>query len=178
MKKIFILRKWAVRQMILLLLALVFSIPIIAGNEKDTIFYKEKGVLKPYVVKETRFILAKKFYTNLFLDYGISKLDKHNLFTGATHESAGDFPKLRRNSNSFSFYVMFGMRNSGFLSIMSGMGMDWVNYRFSQDVILKDIDGVATQVPQNSFFAVLEPSWNIIVMSCLYLITISTTLLL
>jgi hypothetical protein len=45
---------------------------------------------------------------------------------------------------------MFGRRSNRFLSIMSGIGIDWTNYRFSHEVTLRDIDGVATQVPISS----------------------------
>jgi hypothetical protein len=70
------------------------------------------------------------------------------MFTGNRHESAADFPKLRNStSTSFSMYAMFGRKISGSFSIMSGLGIDWVNYRFSKDVTFREIDGIATQTP-------------------------------
>jgi hypothetical protein len=153
MKKIFISGKRSVRQTILLLLAWTFSLPAIARNETDTVVYREKDVFNQYWVKETRFILAKKYYTTMFLDFGTDMVDRRNMFTGSMHESAGDFPKLRNSGvSSFSIYLMCGKQNSGFLSVMSGIGIEWVNYRFRQDVTIKDINDVMTQIPVSSMF--------------------------
>ncbi|MDR2287362.1 MAG: PorT family protein [Prevotellaceae bacterium] len=153
MKKIFISGKKSVRQTILLLLAWTFSLSAIARNENDTVFYREKDIVKYYAVQETRIILGQKCYVSMFLDFGADMLDKRNMFTGSMHASAGDFPKLRNSGiSSFSIYSMVEKRSSGFFSIMSGIGIEWANYRFSHDVTIKDIDGVATQVPVSSIF--------------------------
>jgi hypothetical protein len=42
---------------------------------------------------------------------------------------------------------MFGRKIFDALSIMSGLGIDWVNYRFSTDVTIREINNVATQLP-------------------------------
>jgi hypothetical protein len=147
MKKIFISRKWSVKQMILLLLALTFSLSVIAGNESDTVFYSEKNGKKRFIVKDVKIFHGHKYYSDFYVDLGYNRLDKSNLFTGSTHESADGFPRLRNSSSaSFSMYAMFGRKYTKFFSIMSGLGIDWVNYRFNQNVTIRDIDGVATQV--------------------------------
>jgi hypothetical protein len=150
MKKIMILQKLSIKHLVILLFTGTFSMPA-TGNTGDTIFYHEKNGTKIHVVKEGLF-KRKDFFHVFFIDLGANRLDKSNMFTGAEHGSAADFPKLNNaKSISFSMHSMFGRRIAGSLSIMSGLGIDWVNYRFSQDVTIKEIGGVATQVPISSF---------------------------
>jgi hypothetical protein len=148
MEKRFITGKRSVKQITLLLFVCTFSLSAaIARNEKDTVFYNEKNGKKVYIVKESKF-KNSGYYSNFFMDLGYNRLDKSNMFTGATHESAAGFPKLLNSTSmSFSMYAMFGKRITRPLSIMSGLGIDWVNYKFSQDVTIKEIDGIATQIP-------------------------------
>jgi hypothetical protein len=118
-----------------------------AGNENDTIVVYGERYKKNYVIK-SKIFKNRKYYHDLFVDLGYNSLDKRNMFTGAEHESAADFPRLRNStSTSFSIYTMFGRKIVGPLSIMSGLGIDWVNYKFSKDVTIVEIDNVATQVP-------------------------------
>jgi hypothetical protein len=122
-----------------------------AGNGSDTIMIYENSKKKHHV--KINVLKNKKYYHNLFLDLGYNRLGKSNMFTGTEHESAAGFPRLKNStSTSFSIYSMFGRRISGPLSIMSGLGIDWVNYRFSKDVTVKETDGVATQVPIEDVF--------------------------
>jgi hypothetical protein len=87
------------------------------------------------------------YYSDFHLDFGYNRLDKSNMFTGTTHESASDFPKLRNSaSNSFAMYAIFGRKISNSFSIMSGLGINWVNYKFSKEVTIREINDVATQV--------------------------------
>ncbi|MDR1582961.1 MAG: PorT family protein [Prevotellaceae bacterium] len=153
MEKIFISEKRFAKQVILLLLfTLTFISSVIARRATDTVFYSEKNDKKSYIIKEVKMSKIPKYDSDFFVDLGYNRLDKRNLFTGAMHESAVDFPKLRNSaSKSFSMYVMFGRRNNnGLLSIMSGLGIDWVNYKFSQDVTIRKIDDVMTQMPISS----------------------------
>jgi hypothetical protein len=131
----------------MLLFTATFSLSAAAGNENDTIFYHEKNGTKTYIKRNSVF-KGSKYYSDLFLDFGYNRLDNRNMFTGAGDVSAAGFPKLRNSaSKSFSIYAMFGRKISGAFSVMSGLGFDWVNYRFSKDVTLREIDGYATQVP-------------------------------
>jgi hypothetical protein len=147
--------------MTLSLFILTFSLPATAGNENDTIFLYQENDTKRYIIKN-KFFKNKKYYCNLFLDLGYNRLDKSNMFTGTAHGSAADFPKLiNSTSTSFSIYTMFGRKIFGSLSIMSGLGLDWVNYRFSKDVTITEIDDVATQVPISSIlnnFSIMKKS--------------------
>jgi hypothetical protein len=130
---------------------MIFSLTAIARDDSVTIAYSEKNGKKTYLVKDVKIFKNHKYYSDFFVDLGYNRLDKSNLFTGATHESATDFPKLRNSaSKSFSMYAMFGRRSSRFLSITSGLGIDWVNYKFSQPVTIINVDGVATSVPIES----------------------------
>jgi hypothetical protein len=147
MEKIMNIKKLSLKHLIVSLFILTFSLSDAAGNKNDTIFIYEKNETKSYVVKNKVF-KNRKYYHSFFLDLGYNRLDKRNMFTGAKHESAANFPRLRNStSTSLSIYTMFEREIFGSLSIMSGLGLDWVNYRFSKDVTIKEIDGVATQVP-------------------------------
>ncbi|MDR0726377.1 MAG: PorT family protein [Prevotellaceae bacterium] len=147
MKKMIILKTQCIKYLILSLFVWAFALPVIAGGETDTIIYREKNNSKWFVVKDGRVFKNKRYYSALYLDFGYNRLDKSNMFTGATHESASGFPKLRNSAfSSFAMYTMFGHRISGSLSIMSGLGINWVNYRFSKDVTIREINDMATQV--------------------------------
>jgi hypothetical protein len=145
-----ILKKLPVKHLFTLLLAGSFAIPA-EGKESDTVVYKndEKTfVIKQFYTEENRMIKKGDFFGDFFIDLGANRLGKSNMFTGYRHESAEDFPKLNYNKSvSFSMTCMVGWRFTRSLSILSGLGIDWVNYRFSQDVTIKEIDGVATKVP-------------------------------
>jgi hypothetical protein len=124
----------------------MFSLPAPARKEpvcnSDTVIHYERH--------RTFF---KKHYTEMYLDLGGNQLDKSNLFTGKEHETASGFPKLNYSKSiSFAMYAMYGRRFSKTFSIMSGLGMEWVNYRFSKDVTIREIDDFATQVPIESIF--------------------------
>jgi hypothetical protein len=144
MKKIFISKKISIKRLIILALAATFALPLAASDGNDTIFlYREKYIVK----KKNGIFKSKDYYSDFFLDLGANRLDSRNMFTGTHHESAAGFPKLiRSKSTSFSMYAMFGRKISGMFSITSGLGIDWVNYRFSKDVTIREIDDVATQV--------------------------------
>jgi hypothetical protein len=151
MKKIIIAKKQTVKCGVILLLACMFSLCAVAGNGADTVFYKERKDKKYYIKNENRIFKKKEYYSDLLLDWGYNRLDSKNMFTGARHESASGFPDLRSSaSQSFSMYAIFGRKFFGSLSIMSGLGIDWVNYKFNQEVTIREIDGVATQVPIES----------------------------
>jgi hypothetical protein len=153
MKKMIIFKKQVVPYLAGLLFVSTFSFSAIAGDETDTILYLEKKDTKHYFIKEGRVFKNRNYYSNIFLDLGYNRLDKSNMFTGAQHESAADFPKLQNStSRSFAIYTIFGRKISSSLSIMSGMGIDWVNYRFSKPVTIKEIDNVARQVSAESVF--------------------------
>jgi hypothetical protein len=122
-----------------------------ARNSSNAIIYKNKNCKKTYRVEEKVFN-KKNYFQDLFIDLGYNRLDKSNIFTGAEHRSAKDFPKLKNStSTSFSIYSMFGRKISTSFSIMSGLGFDWVNYRFSKSVTIKEIDGMAMAIPISSF---------------------------
>jgi hypothetical protein len=161
MKKIIITKKWTVKYLIILLFVGIFPLSAIAGNENDTIVCHEKNT-SFYVVKHKRIFKNKKYYNDLFFDFGYNQLDKRNMFTNAEHASAVYFPKLRNSaSKSFSIYAMFGRKISGAVSIMSGIGIDWMNFRFSKEVTVREINDVATQVPVDyvvNTFATMQKS--------------------
>jgi hypothetical protein len=152
MKKIIILKRSSIKHLVLSLFVWTFTLPAIARNENDTIFYREKNSMKSYIIKENKILKSQKYFSSFFLDLGYNRLDKRNMFTGSEHKSAADFPKLRNSvSRSFAMHAMFGLKISRTLSIMSGLGIEWVNYRFSKEVTIREIDGIATQVPIESF---------------------------
>jgi hypothetical protein len=147
MEKMIVLKTQCIKYLALSLFIWAFVLPVVAGNETDTIIYREKNNSKWYVIRDGMVFKNKKYYSDFHLDFGHNRLDKSNMFTGTTHESASGFPKLRNSaSTSFAMYAMFGCRISGSLSIMSGLGIDWVNYRFSKDVTIREINDMATQV--------------------------------
>jgi hypothetical protein len=141
------LKKLSVKQLIVTLLICAFSLSAVAENRSDTIVLHEKNATKRYYNINGKIFKNSSYYHHLFLDLGYNRLDKSNMFTGVEHESAAGFPKLRNSSStSFSIYSMFGRDISESFSIMSGLGIDWVNYKFSEEFTIKEIDGVATQV--------------------------------
>ncbi|MDR1338652.1 MAG: PorT family protein [Prevotellaceae bacterium] len=151
MEKKRISRKPSLKHLIISLFISALCLSATAGNGGDTIIFNQKNNKKSYMV--THRSINKKYYHSLFWDIGYNRLDKSNMFTGAKHESAAGFPRLKNStSTSFSVYTMLGRRISGKFSIMSGLGVDFVNYRFSKDVTMKEIDGVAIQVPLASVF--------------------------
>jgi hypothetical protein len=176
MKKMIILTKRSIRHSIITLFVCTFSLPAMAGGNTDTIIYRERNGPKFIVVDgeekgniglkiktsdSTKIIVTdgtvfkffrnKKYYSDFFVDLGYNRLDKRNMFTDATSESATGFPKLRNSASmSFAMYAMFGRQIVGSLSVMSGLGIDWVNYKFSKEVTFKDINDIATQVPIES----------------------------
>jgi hypothetical protein len=151
MKKIIIAKKHSIKCGVILLFVWILPLCTIAGDGTDTVFYQEKSGKKYYIMKGNRIFKSKKYYSDFLLDWGYNRLDSRNMFTGAEHESAAGFPNLRNSaSQSFSMYAMFGRKLSNSLSIMSGLGIDWVNYKFNQDVTIQDINGVATQIPIES----------------------------
>lgn len=143
-----IFKKQCVKYLTLSLFMWTFALPLTAGGEPDTIIYREKNDSKWYfVVKDGKIFKNKRYYSDFHLDFGYNRLGKSNMFTGTMHESASGFPKLRNSGlSSFAMYAMFGRRISSSLSIMSGLGIDWENYKFSKDVTIREINDVATQV--------------------------------
>jgi hypothetical protein len=157
MKKIIIAKRHSIKCVTVLLFTCISSLYAIAGNETDTVFYHGKNGPKHYVIKENRIFKSKKYYSDFLLDWGYNRLDSRNMFTGVRDESAAGFPALRNSaSQSFSMYAMFGRKFSGSLSIMSGLGIDWVNYKFVQEVTIREINGVATQIPIESVFDIFS----------------------
>jgi hypothetical protein len=148
MKKMIILTKRSIRHSIIALIACTFSLPAMAGDNTDTIIYHGHNGSKYIVTDGTKLKFRNnKYYSDLFVDLGYNRLDKRNMFTGAKSENA-DFPKLRNSSSmSFAMYAMFGRRIVGSLSVMSGLGIDWVNYKFSKEVTFREINDGATEIP-------------------------------
>jgi hypothetical protein len=154
-------RKQVVKYLVGLLFIPVFSCPAIAGDETDTvIIYRDRNTKKHsgkglvvinssnVTIMDGKIFNNKDYYSDLYIDLGHNRLDKSNMFTGARHESAAEFPKLRNSASmSFAMYAMFGRKISGSLSIMSGLGIDWVNYKFSKPLTIREIDDVATIIP-------------------------------
>lgn len=135
------------KKIIVFILASIVSLPMMAQNEtvQDEIVYvqKTKYIHKP-----------KRFFSELYTDLGFNRLDKSNLFNGNEDISANAFPKLRNNkSKSFAIYYMAGRRfgNSG-LSIVSGLGFDWVNYKFSGNMTIAERNDVAVMLPVEDLF--------------------------
>ncbi|MDR1895977.1 MAG: PorT family protein [Prevotellaceae bacterium] len=140
------------------------SLPLMATN--DTVIVSEirtkenKNKKNVYVFKGVHLQgdwktgkTSKKYYANMFLDFGYNRLDKHNMFTGNGDESAGSFPKLRNDkSTSFAIYLMSGRKIAGDLSIMSGIGFDWVNYRFSGNYTIREVNDQFAVLPVEDVF--------------------------
>jgi hypothetical protein len=127
-------------------------LPLIARNEGDTIFINRKNNKSTwFVVTDGQVFKNKMYYSDFHLDFGYNRLGKSNMFTGTMHESASDFPKLRNSGlTSFAMHAVFGRKISGLLSIMTGLGIDWENYKFSKEVTIKEINDVTMQVPIES----------------------------
>jgi hypothetical protein len=152
MKKMIILTKRSIRHSIIALFVCTFSLPAMAGGNTDTIIYRERNGQKFIVTAGTKLKFRnKKYYSDFFMDLGYNRLDKRNMFTDATSESAADFPKLRNSASmSFAMYAIFGRQIVGSLSVMSGLGIDWVNYKFSKEVTFREINDIATPIPIES----------------------------
>jgi hypothetical protein len=172
MKKKIILTKRSIRHSIIALIACTFSLPAMADDDADTIIYRGRNGAKFIIMDGTqkgniglrintsdstkvivtdgtvfKFFKNKKYYSDFYMDLGYNRLDKRNMFTGAKSENA-DFPKLRNSASmSFAMYAMFGRQIVGSLSVMSGLGIDWVNYKFSKEVTFREINDVATAIP-------------------------------
>jgi hypothetical protein len=152
MKRIKVIKKTAFKHAILLMFVLMFSLPAAAGDKTDTVIIGNNTKKQRSVsFKEIKINGRRKYYPTVFLDFGYDRLGKTNMFTGSSHESAADFPRLRNSaSKSFAIYSMCRRKLAGPLSMMTGMGVDWTNYRFSHDVTIKEINGVVMQTPLRS----------------------------
>jgi hypothetical protein len=137
-----------------------FSLSVSAqkSQESDTLVYylKVRENKKVKVVEKSKdyrlFVFGKKqYYSFLTFDIGTNRLDDSNFFTGSEHESAWDFPGLiESKSRAFAITAMCGRRIVNNFSIVSGMGIEWANYRFNKDITIREIDGVVTQIPAAS----------------------------
>lgn len=89
----------------------------------------------------------KKYYSKMLIDWGFNRVDKFNMLSGAEDVGNNQFPRLRNSkSTAFSISAVTGRKIVGGLSIYSGVGFDWLNYRFSNDVTLREIDEVTSIV--------------------------------
>jgi hypothetical protein len=148
MKRIITLKTLSIQHLLLLFVAGIFCIPLSAINSNDTIFYHDKNGKKTYWTRDSKIGRNKKHYYDLYLDFGHNQVDHRNLFTGREHTSAADFPDLNyARSRSFAMYAMYGMKFTRSLSLMSGLGIEWHNYRFTNNMTIREIDGMVTQTP-------------------------------
>lgn len=130
-----------------------FSLSAVAGGENDTIIYRDNDNDKQYniTIRTVKKFKYNKYYSAFVLDFGYNRFDDRNMFTGERHQSAANFPKLRNSkSTSFAMYAMFGRKIFKTLSIASGLGVKWENYRFSKAVTIKEIDDIAMSMPIES----------------------------
>ncbi|MDR2423967.1 MAG: outer membrane beta-barrel protein [Prevotellaceae bacterium] len=125
------------------------------GKTKDMV--KLKRTKTTEIEKSDIRLFRSKYYSGLILDWGANRVDRYNMLTGAEDAVNNQFPRLRNSkSTSFSISIVAGRKIAGGLSIYSGFGFDWLNYRFTNDVTLKEIDEVTSIVP----LADLYPNFN------------------
>lgn len=127
----------------------------VSGGRVTIVSNSQGQVIKTTYEGTTNKPKRKTIFWDSYIDLSYNRTSSRNIFTGAENSNAGDFPNLLSNrSVSFAMYpALVGIRFPGNrFSFVTGLGLEWLNFRFTNNMTLRNKDGITAGAPVSEVF--------------------------